>query len=639
MGKRLSSPIGFVDCSIDAKAAAGLRSNRVFSTNPLAAFSLARHGIEAVGLQELCGVDDVLGVHRRVGRIVRELRVRLEATALTRRYPNAFQLHAYHLHILFFSLLSKLCALTCAFARVQPDGSGGPALLITNASEVSVPSYPVREDDALYAWLVTRLAAVRGFELESREVRSVDDITGNGTGALSVRALVDAWGGLLRKSRCLRWPVASTAPAVLGWRSYQATHLPDSLLSERGLAWRQPRDLLAPLGNQIALRQRPSREPAPADQQALNAAVIDALERVLTAELEPEQRDMLQPIAEPIAASLSDHVAQSVAVDEYLSRTRPVAFVSSSLSGSLPDRLLALVCRRRGIPVIGLQHGGNYGELDERCAGLGITLYLEELELCDEFVAWGSATADALSRAQSTYRPSTHHARVIAGGPVSIPLPRDEASGPGREPRSLSSVLYLPHAVQINVVRTAWLGGWYMEHVLAMCAVLSRCSTKYDVTVKFPAVSNVWQPQLHHELRHRYPDLRIVTSEATVAELTGRTDLAVIDVPATSLCELLPLPLQIATVELFADMYPGHQLVKPEALELLRRRCLVAPTYAGLRSLVERCLGNPEDTIWPDMSCHDFFHQFVRNPADRTGLEAYAHVLNSARSRQSLALT
>ena len=617
----------FVDAAIDPEILHDLGGDALHSTNPAATLSLSRAAGEFTRLEDLCTTADSLAVHAQVAAVTQRLRAAYDDTALATRYPNPFQVHSYHVSFLFFSLLSKLSQLDAALKGAQGDGGGEGArvLLIADHPEPQLPSYPLTEDDRVYAWLLSRLATVRnvGLEWRSTPARSTD-------GGVTWRIRSRIWASKLRstlrpharRARAARqWLNVAVRrdgalPVVLGHRDYQARGLSTETLRTWGLAWRETPSSITSGGQGTVSDE---------DQQLLSTEIRRVLEQVLSEELGDEHALVLRPMVERIAASMRGFIEQCSAVDDYLAKTRPIAYVSSSLAGVLEDRLLAIICRRRGTPVIGLQHGGSYGELADGCSRIGATVYLDELEVCDTFVAWGPGCVTALQGAQETYRPEAHHARVVAGSCLTIPSPKTpSAKDP---PMSANSpgirLLYVPHMIQVNVMRTAWLRDRYVEHMVAMCDLLQRYATTHEVAVKLPLADDRWNRLVADELLRHYGQLRFVWRSHSVPQLADEADLVILDVPETALCQVLPLPVHILTVEHMAEMYPGGNLASLDSLDLLRRRCLVAQTYTDLRHLVERCLAHPRDMAWPDLHNHDYFYRYVKNPADVTGYEAY----------------
>lgn len=267
------------------------------------------------------------------------------------------------------------------------------------------------------------------------------------------------------------------------------------------------------------------------------------------------------------------------------------------------------------------------GDLAEGSAKVGIHVYLDEMELCNIFIAWGAGSAEALAQAQTIYRPESDQPSVVAGSSLSIPSPTKNIPTI-QDPRpSIARVLYVAHHVLVNIERMAWLRGRYVDYVISMCDLLSRLASPYRPVVKLPPTPDRWQEYLYHHLAERYPQLELIRAERSVSDLAREADFVIIDVPHTTLCEVLPLPVHIATVETMAGLYSGVQMMKLESLELLRRRCVVAPTHIDLLSVVKRRLENPEQADWPDVNNHDYFYRFVKNSADITGYEAYERVL------------
>lgn len=643
-------PLLVVDCPPNCHAVRAEDRRPIISTNPFASRILAQQGIRAVRAGDVCSVEDLVAIHAQVRQLIRRLRARFDETTWASSVPSPFQVYAYHLSVLWFSLLMKWRELDRVLEPVRQHGrSTGASLEVIAACDEKITlEYPLCEDTSVYAWLVARWATMYGLRL--KWTRVVPNNRGRDRRLSAVREIVRRRLWTLRSV----WRLVSSASiesasrlggvggagthVVLGWRTYQVGLLPKKLLRELGLRLYEPWDLLMPRGDRIEFTPQVTRHAAARHAGCQESGSRFAYEMSRIAKIAVEEtlgtapQAVTIPAAELMTASLSGYVTDCRIIEDYLARMCPVGFLSSALSASVTDRLIALLCRRLGIPVIALQHGGSYGELSQRCSEMGIDIYLDELELADTFVAFGSGSAQALARALRSHLPSASRVQVVAASALDLPATTSQSPRATSMAQAIKHVLYLPHALQVNAIRTAAFRDRYVEHLYAMCGLLSEQASRYQVTVKLHPSQDYWQRILVRELA-AYPQLTIVHRGWTVAELAAHAQLAIIDLPITSLSYVLPLPVHILTVELMEDLYPGLHLMDAEALTLLRKRCLIAPSHNELRELVRRCLLHPLQVSWPDLHDDSYLHQFMGTPKQARGYEGYVEALRGLRER------
>jgi len=160
------SQIAIIDCPIRFDFLATLKQSRVFSTNPLSTLELTAQQIDHIRVEEQGTVADLISIHGLMARIDKRLQAEYNASSLSKRYPDPFRVHAHSIRILLFSFLSKIKEIEYVFAAHAEEKREGAIKFYTTSPNAHLPSYPLQENDSIYAWIIDRLASRYNIQLD-----------------------------------------------------------------------------------------------------------------------------------------------------------------------------------------------------------------------------------------------------------------------------------------------------------------------------------------------------------------------------------------------------------------------------------------------------------------------------------------